>query len=75
MSKAGAALTQPEGDRMRLKLTNPQSTTESPDFSRGECQIALPLILQNSISKETFIPSDIYVKFPYETREVNNWGY
>ena len=34
ISRAGAALTQPELGRMKLKLTNP----ESPDFSRGECQ-------------------------------------
>ena len=34
-STVGAALTQPELGRMKPKLTNP----ESPDFSRGECQI------------------------------------
>ncbi|MHA1626443.1 MAG: hypothetical protein ACTSYT_00930 [Candidatus Asgardarchaeia archaeon] len=37
MSTVGAALTQPELGRMKPKLTNP----ESPDFSRGECQISL----------------------------------
>ncbi|MCD6380949.1 MAG: transposase [Candidatus Odinarchaeota archaeon] len=35
MSMAGAALTKPELGRMKPKLTN----LESPDFSRGECQI------------------------------------
>jgi putative transposase len=35
ISRAGAALAQPELGRMKLRLTNP----ESPDFSRGECQI------------------------------------
>jgi putative transposase len=34
ISRAGAALTQPELGRMKLKLTN----RESPSFSRGECQ-------------------------------------
>ena len=39
MSKVGAALTQPEGDRMSLKGDKSLiSTTESPNFSRGECQ-------------------------------------
>ena len=36
VSIAGAALTKPELGRMKPKLTNP----ESPDFSRGECQIS-----------------------------------
>ena len=31
----GAALTKPELGRMKPKLTN----LESPDFSRGECQL------------------------------------
>ncbi|MHA1596113.1 MAG: hypothetical protein ACTSWV_00520 [Candidatus Asgardarchaeia archaeon] len=40
MSTVGAALTQPELGRMKPKLTNP----ESPDFSRGECQIVKVLV-------------------------------
>ena len=34
-STVGAALTKPELGRMKPKLTN----LESPDFSRGECQV------------------------------------
>ena len=45
VSMAGAALKKPELGRMKPKLTNP----ESPDFSRGECQLCIISYSKNKV--------------------------